>query len=51
MAEILKNLDIYFDEVDKVRIVDPEVSQKTNDLKDECKIYVESNQLMNISLI
>lgn len=42
MANVLKNLDIYFDELDKVRIVDPEVSQKTNDLKDECKIYVES---------
>lgn len=43
MSDTLKSLNIYFDEVDKVRIIDPEVSQKTNDLKDECKIYVESN--------
>ncbi|KAB0795290.1 hypothetical protein PPYR_12129 [Photinus pyralis] len=37
----LSKLGIYFDEIDKVRILEPEVSNQTNDLKEECKIYVE----------
>lgn len=48
MSDILKNLNIYFDEVDKIRVLDPEVSLKTNDLKDECKIYVESDYMNKI---
>lgn len=40
---------IYFDEVDKIRILDPEVSKQTNDLKEECKIYVESNLVLTLS--
>lgn len=40
--EALKNSGIFFDEVDKVRILDPEVNSQTSVLRDECKIYVES---------
>ncbi|XP_065167494.1 intraflagellar transport protein 20 homolog [Atheta coriaria] len=41
MVEMLNKLGIYFDEVDKVRILDPEVASQTNVLKDECKIYID----------
>ncbi|XP_017769382.1 PREDICTED: intraflagellar transport protein 20 homolog [Nicrophorus vespilloides] len=41
MSEILSTIGVYFDEVDKVRILEPDVSNQTNVLKDECKIYVE----------
>lgn len=42
MAETLSKAGIYFDEIDKIRILDPNVSKQTNDLKDNCKIYLES---------
>lgn len=42
MADLLMKSGIYFDEVDKVCILDPEVAKQTSDLKDECKIYVDS---------
>lgn len=42
MSDELIKAGIFFDEVDKVRILDPIASKQTNDLKDECKIYIES---------
>lgn len=42
MSEILSNYGIYFDEVDRVCILEPEVAKQTNNLKEECQIYVES---------
>lgn len=44
MTEILEKSNIYFDEVDKISILKPEVSKVTNSLKDECQIYVESGR-------
>lgn len=41
--DALTKSGIYFDEVDKIRILEPEISKQTNDLKEECKIYIESN--------
>ncbi|XP_045473403.1 intraflagellar transport protein 20 homolog [Harmonia axyridis] len=41
MSEILSRYGIYFDEVDKVCILEPEIFKQTNDLKEECKIYTE----------
>ncbi|XP_019868964.2 intraflagellar transport protein 20 homolog [Aethina tumida] len=41
MSEILSNYGIYFDEVDRVCILEPEVAKQTNNLKEECQIYVE----------
>ncbi|XP_044755648.1 intraflagellar transport protein 20 homolog isoform X2 [Coccinella septempunctata] len=41
MAEILARYGIYFDEVDKICILEPEIFKQTNDLKEECKIYTE----------
>lgn len=53
MTEVLNKLEIFFDELDKIRILEPEIAQKTTDLKDECKIYVEreyffGNNITNI---
>ena len=42
MSDLLANQGIFFDEVDKVCILEPEVAKQTNDLKEECQIYVES---------
>lgn len=42
MADILTKSGIFFDEVDKVCILDPEILKITTDLKEECQIYIES---------
>lgn len=42
MAELLASEGIFFDEVDKICILEPEVSKQTTELKEECQIYVES---------
>ncbi|EFA09915.1 intraflagellar transport protein 20 homolog [Tribolium castaneum] len=41
MADLLAKQGIYFDEVDKVCILEPEISKQTNDLKETCQNYVE----------
>ncbi|KAJ8936731.1 hypothetical protein NQ318_007091 [Aromia moschata] len=41
MVELLAKTGIFFDEVDKICILEPEVSKLTNDLKDECQVYTE----------
>nr|XP_023028719.1 intraflagellar transport protein 20 homolog [Leptinotarsa decemlineata] len=41
MADSLALAGIYFDEVDRICILKPEVSKSTNDLKEECYIYTE----------
>ena len=33
---------LYFDELNKIRVLEPEVAVQTNDLKDECKDFLES---------
>lgn len=44
MSETLQKLGIYFDEVDKVRILLPDTAKLSSDLKEECKLYIESNR-------
>ncbi|KAM8853600.1 intraflagellar transport protein 20 homolog [Synchiropus picturatus] len=39
--ERLAEAGFYFDEVNKLRALDPEVSQKTSELKEECKEFVD----------
>nr|CAD7610075.1 unnamed protein product [Timema genevievae] len=39
-TEIAKT-GLYFDELNKIRVLEPEVSQQTNQLKEECKEFVE----------
>ncbi|XP_044261122.1 intraflagellar transport protein 20 homolog [Tribolium madens] len=41
MADLLAKQGIYFNEVDKVCILEPEISKQTNDLKEICQNYVE----------
>ncbi|XP_054707605.1 intraflagellar transport protein 20 homolog [Uloborus diversus] len=39
-AESLRDIGLYFDDLNKIRVLDPDASQKTNALKEECKDYV-----------
>ena len=32
----------YYDELSKVRVVEPDTAEQTEELKDECKEFVES---------
>ncbi|CAH1154101.1 unnamed protein product [Phaedon cochleariae] len=41
MGEFLGRAGIFFDEVDRICILEPEVSKLTSDLKEECQIYIE----------
>ncbi|XP_026473663.1 intraflagellar transport protein 20 homolog [Ctenocephalides felis] len=40
MSELSK-MGIYFDEVNTLRVLEPQIANQTNDLSDECQIYVE----------
>jgi hypothetical protein len=42
MANALGKSGLYFDELSKIRVLEPEVAQETNELKEECKDFVES---------
>jgi hypothetical protein len=42
MADTLAKAGLYFDELSKVRVLEPEVAQETNELKEECRDFVES---------
>ncbi|CAF0713907.1 unnamed protein product [Brachionus calyciflorus] len=39
--EALSNAGLYLDELNKIRLLDPESAQQTGELKDECKDFVE----------
>ncbi|XP_049792768.1 intraflagellar transport protein 20 homolog isoform X1 [Schistocerca nitens] len=41
MTEMLAKLGIYFDDLTKIRILEPEVAEQTNELNEECKTFVE----------
>ena len=32
----------HFDELNKIRVLEPEISQQTQELKEECKEFVDS---------
>lgn len=38
----LAEAGLHFDELNKLRVLDPDVSQKTTELKEECKDFVDS---------
>jgi hypothetical protein len=43
MAEdAISRAGLYFDELHKIRVLDPEVAAQTNELKDECKDFLDS---------
>lgn len=40
--EALAQAGLHFDELNKIRVLEPEVFQQTTELKEECKDFVES---------
>jgi intraflagellar transport protein 20 len=46
MADSLAKSGLYFDELSKIRVLEPEVAQETNKLKEECRDFVESKYRM-----
>ncbi|GFG29611.1 hypothetical protein Cfor_00672 [Coptotermes formosanus] len=41
MAGALAKAGLYFDELSKIRVLEPEVAHETNELKEECRDFVE----------
>ncbi|XP_020666376.1 intraflagellar transport protein 20 homolog [Pogona vitticeps] len=39
--EILGEAGLHFDELNKLRVLDPEVAQQTVELKEECRVFVD----------
>lgn len=42
MSDRLTKLGLHFDELNKISIVDPEVAERSNELREECTEFVES---------
>lgn len=40
--EALARAGLHFDELNKIRVLEPEVAQQTTELKEECKDFVDS---------
>lgn len=40
--EALSKAGLHFDELNKVRVLEPEIHGQTTELKEECKEFVES---------
>ena len=38
----LARAGLYFDELNKIRVLEPEVAQQTTELRDECRGFVDS---------
>lgn len=38
----LEEASLHFDDLNKLRVLEPEVSQQTTELKEECKDFVDS---------
>jgi intraflagellar transport protein 20 len=48
--EALSYAGLYLDELNKIRLLEPESAQQTNELKDECKDFVDSKFSNRFSL-
>lgn len=42
MADPLAKYGIYIDDLSKIRVLEPEVANQTNKLKEECKNFISS---------
>lgn len=42
----LAEAGFHFDDLNKLRVLDPEVANKTSELKEECKDFVDSKDIM-----
>ncbi len=40
--EALAKAGLHFDELNKIRVLEPETQQQTTELKEECKEFVDS---------
>jgi len=40
---------LYFDELNKIRVLEPETAVQTNDLKDACKDFLESELNLDVT--
>jgi len=45
--EALSHAGLYLDELNKIRLLEPESAQQTIELKDECKDFVDSKLFNN----
>lgn len=43
--EALANAGLFLDDLNKIRLLEPEISQQTIELKDECKDFVDSKHI------
>ena len=41
---------LYFDELNKIRVLEPETAVQTNDLKDACKDFLESKINIDVAI-
>ena len=42
--EALSRAGLHFDELNKIRVLEPEIQQQTSELKEECKEFVDSKK-------
>lgn len=42
VKDILGEAGLHFDKLNKLRVLDPEVAQQTTELKEECRLFVDS---------
>lgn len=51
MSEELAKSGLYIDDFYLLRVLEPEIANETNDLKDECSNFEESNDLTYLFFI
>lgn len=44
--EALSRAGLHFDELNKIRVLEPEVAQQTKELKEECKEFVDRESFL-----
>ncbi len=49
--EALSHAGLFLDELNKIRLLEPESAQQTSELKDECKEFVDSKLIENYLFI
>lgn len=51
MAEELQKVHLYYDDINKIRVIESQVLKETEDLKETCKDYETSEYLIKSSYI
>lgn len=46
MTQRLMRAGLYFDELNKIRVLEPDIASQTNELKDECKEFDQSKYMV-----